>query len=507
MSSGIPLPALDVQRPEDPLQQYGKLIQMKALLQAQQQREALFPSQLQASRAQASQAAAQSQMTQLGLQNMQKVNSFLASPDSGQKLDQWQKMQGAQPQSAVQPDLGAGVQLSPIARYLNEVEGLPLLGPNGALEVNQKFTAAAQEMANLAKTQGDAGAALIKNHQQQLDNFNDLATPILEQANDPAAQAQGLQDLKTKVSADPASYPPLLVQNLGKLNDAGTLARFANTAKVQEMILDESLKQSQAKTQATAAATPTPQQLQAAIGTVQTYQSLPAYQRQALVNEMKQAPTYADLQTVQKRADDNAASFQRSADMRQQAMAMKDIATGQIIASKLVAQDQTLNAALANSAGIRDELNMTQGGNQVAGKAAMQRFAEHEVAEGGIKRFNELEQNMLTTGGATIMRKAQMWADTNFEGKPPEATNADIQSILDTEDRIARQQHDQMVNTIQQRYSGLMGQGAAANRGAAPPQNQQQHAPGAKAGLPDGTTGKGSDGKSYVVKGGVWVAQ
>lgn len=32
-----------------------------------------------------------------------------------------------------------------------------------------------------------------------------------------------------------------------------------------------------------------------------------------------------------------------------------------------------------------------------------------------------------------------------------------------------------------------------------------QHNPGGKAGLPEGTTGKGSDGKSYIVKGGVWV--
>jgi hypothetical protein len=34
-----------------------------------------------------------------------------------------------------------------------------------------------------------------------------------------------------------------------------------------------------------------------------------------------------------------------------------------------------------------------------------------------------------------------------------------------------------------------------------------QHAPGAKAGLQEGATGTGSDGKKYVVKGGVWVAQ
>jgi hypothetical protein len=38
-------------------------------------------------------------------------------------------------------------------------------------------------------------------------------------------------------------------------------------------------------------------------------------------------------------------------------------------------------------------------------------------------------------------------------------------------------------------------------------QGGTQHAPGAKAGLQEGATGTGSDGKKYVVKGGVWVAQ
>jgi hypothetical protein len=34
------------------------------------------------------------------------------------------------------------------------------------------------------------------------------------------------------------------------------------------------------------------------------------------------------------------------------------------------------------------------------------------------------------------------------------------------------------------------------------------HVPGGQAsGLKEGQTGKGSDGKSYIVKGGVWVAQ
>lgn len=35
----------------------------------------------------------------------------------------------------------------------------------------------------------------------------------------------------------------------------------------------------------------------------------------------------------------------------------------------------------------------------------------------------------------------------------------------------------------------------------------EQHSPGKQAGLPDGRTGTGSDGKKYVVKGGVWVPQ
>lgn len=43
--------------------------------------------------------------------------------------------------------------------------------------------------------------------------------------------------------------------------------------------------------------------------------------------------------------------------------------------------------------------------------------------------------------------------------------------------------------------------------GAMPQSGGTQHTPGKQAGLPDGTTGKGSDGKPYIVKGGVWVPQ
>src|SRR5579872_360053 len=102
--SSIPLPALAVNPPTNPVDQFSKLVQLKSLLQGQQaqqqemsQRAQLFPSQLSQQQSAASQAGAQSQMTQLGLQNMQRVNAFMTDPTSGKKFDAWQKSQGSQP--------------------------------------------------------------------------------------------------------------------------------------------------------------------------------------------------------------------------------------------------------------------------------------------------------------------------------------------------------------------------------------------------------------------------
>ena len=56
-----------------------------------------------------------------------------------------------------------------------------------------------------------------------------------------------------------------------------------------------------------------------------------------------------------------------------------------------MAEDQKLGSALDQTSGIRGLLNMSTGGNETASQAAQVRFAEHEVKEGGINRFNQTE--------------------------------------------------------------------------------------------------------------------
>lgn len=62
------------------------------------------------------------------------------------------------------------------------------------------------------------------------------------------------------------------------------------------------------------------------------------------------------------------------------------------------------------------------------------------------------------------------------------------------------QAYQSQIQEIQGRISGQPAQQSQA-------QSQAQHVPGGKAGLTEGATGTGSDGKKYVVKGGVWVPQ
>src|SRR6185437_3468109 len=284
----IPLPALAVNPPPNVLDQYAKLAQLKSLLQSQQsqqqqmqERQQSFPSLLQSQQSEAQSSGIDVQMKQIGLQNMQKVQSALSDPSFGKSFDEWQKTKGqsAQPGSQPnaqpgQPELSGGVQLSPVAQYMVEARGLPLLGPNGALELNKMFTSTAQEMATVAKTQGEAVGSQLKNHADQLENFNDAVAPVLGE-KDPIKQLQGFQDLKTKIAADPSSYPPVLVKELGGTNSIQDLARLSNGAKIQGMLVEEAMKGAQAKVAGTEASTPTPQQLQAATQSVQSYQALP----------------------------------------------------------------------------------------------------------------------------------------------------------------------------------------------------------------------------------------
>jgi hypothetical protein len=427
--------------------------------QAQQQRAALFPGQLQEQENLTAGSGIDLQMKQLGLKNAQITNSALSDPNLSSELDEWQKQKGGDQEA---PTGGTGIQLHPLAQFLMEKRGLPALGPGGALEISKNLTESAQQMATLIKTQGDAATSKLTAYGKQIDNLTNAAAPIFEEA-DPAKQQNALGTFKNTVLANPTDYPPELVKQVQGINTVGDLAKMTNYAKMHETVIEDAQKAAEASQKVTAAAPPTFQQQSDAKNTLASYLAIPAPQRAGLAQEMSHAPDFESLQKIQARADETQKSFQMSADARQNAMAMKDVAVGQAMATQLIGEDKALGTNLDQTRGIRGLLDMSTGGNQAATAAAQTRFAEHEIVEGGVKRMNQVEYENLAGSLGSYGRKFQSWVDGGFKGQMPPATNGEMAKILDAEDATATAAHQRNVGFIQDRFSAI-------NKGGLPTQ-------------------------------------
>ena len=520
---GIPLAALAVQQPPSPLDQATKILALQGLAQNQRYQAQSQPLELQERRQQMESGAVDLQMKQELLRRNQIVQSALAASDFPDEFEASKKSpktaaptttgtpmpqptpnapaNAATPQpipnasttapisSPAQPNMaapqpipnatpamnaaaqpvpipnasanaapGGAMQLHPLAQYLMS-KGLPLLGPGGAMEISTALMGASQKMAELAKTQGEYGKTQLEIHGKQLDNFDNKVEPILTET-DPVKQQQMIAGLQSEIQQHPELYPIEATQHVDKMGTVQGLQSAANISVIRRNVIEDATKQAEMQTKTLAAGAPTAQQIQNATSTLATYRAIPNDMKAGFATEVRNAPNFATLQDVQKRIDAANESFQRSADAREQANSMKDVAIGQVIAGKLVGEDQKLTDALKQTTGMRGLLDMSKGGNQVATAAAQVRFAEHEIVEGGVKRMNQLELESLATNLGSYGRKFQAWVDKGFSGTMPEATNAEMKTILDAEDKVSQADHDRSVGFVLDRY-GAIGGGAA----------------------------------------------
>jgi len=345
--------------------------------------------------------------------------------------------------------------------------------PEHAGTLVNSFQTIAKNNSEIQKNVGAANSDYLKNratsHEQMADDIADILKLPPEQQ--PAALALKKQEYAKKPLP---GVNPRDLELFGQA-DIAHLPAIAGVLDLNGKIEDYNAQQAKTAGEAAggqqkvrAAAVPTPEQLTNAVQTLGTYNAVPPNMRVGLVNEMKAAPDLETLQKVQSRADAANESFQRSADARAQAAAMRDVGLQQVVAGKLVAEDQKLGSALDQTGGIRGLLDMSKGGNQAAGAAAMTRFAEHEIVEGGVKRMNQLEYENLATKLGSYGRQFQSWVDGGFKGEPPAATNSEIHTILDAEDQAANNTHERNVGYVMNRYAkpgtgGNAGGSAAAS--------------------------------------------
>ena len=465
-------------QPDNALSDLAKAAAIKSSQQQTQQSQQAFPIEQQQRQATLTGTQQQNQLTQFNIQDRQGIAQALrdsyAQPSSSTASPQPSSASispsisaptaGAAATSAAQsPAPTAPAQSSDpterlaalVARIQDPKYGI---SPQGQMALIQKFTELGQAVQTMDKTTTDNMEAAHKIVSQAYNSALDAA-PEDQAAQWTLERNQMLRSssgaVRQAASGLPAQYP-------GQPAPGGSPeAQAALHSLMAEQDIVAAAKKpgeaAEAQQQVRNAAPATQQQMSDVASTISTYAAIPPSMRTGLLTELKNAPDYAAVQKIEARADAAQESFQRSADARQNALAMKDVAVGQVIAGQLVKQDQTLAADLNSTNGIRSLLDMTKGGNQMASAAALTRFAEHEITEGGIKRFNETELNAMGKDAGSWGREFQTWIDKGQKGTPPPATTSDIQAILGVEDQQAHDLHDQNIGFIQQRYAPLAG--------------------------------------------------
>jgi hypothetical protein len=449
----IALPNYTVNPPQiqNPMAQYGQMLQLKNLMGAQQ----MLPYQMEQEQAAAEKARNDVVMQRLTMQGQQ---SMINAVTSG-KLDQFF---GA---SAANAEQNGGFDGQ--GAYLALVKGGAL--PEQAQQWITGMQNYAKNASEIRKNGAEADLNFLKIHADAHAQFADDIQDVL---NLPAnQQAPALQLMQQRYRNNP---PPGIDRDdlaLFQQTDPSHLELMSSVlglrGKMEEYqagLAEKAGQGAQGKQQQILAALPTADQLTTQIGVVNKLSAIPADMRQALTVQMQNARTYGALQDIAKRADSFNESFQRSVDARQQAMALKDVGIQELVAGKTVAEDQAMAKNMAETQTIRGLLDMSKNGNQQASAAAQQMFAEHIVRQGGINRFNELEQRGLVGGMGSWSRQFQGWLAKGAQGQMPTATNAEMSEILNAEDKMTQTLHDENVGFIQNRYANVGKGGAIGNK-------------------------------------------
>ncbi len=420
---------------------------------------------------QAQSLALENQQRQIQLQDQQRMMEYWSNPEK-------YKEQSAEP--VVQPSgspqgasVGASMAGTPIpagtaatgapkANFAQQMLGLNADDPL-AVQANGMMRAGVMPQSVIANTQALLGfrTAVLKQTtdkqaavKEGLAQINQLLAPIGAE-QDQTKRAAMLQAAEPELQKA-SEFDPSIHQAIMQI-DPQHVDKILNLTGGMQDVLEYGTKQAQQLAEKQKTAVPGKDDRNLATQTISTLSAIPPDTRQALQSEIGQAPTIEAMQKVQARADAMQESFQRTAEAHQNALAMKDVAVQQAMATHLIGEDKTLQTALNQTLGIRGLLDMSKGGNQVATAAAQTRFAEHEIVEGGVKRMNQTEFDQLATNLGDYGRQFKAWADKGFQGKMPETTNNEMQQILDAEDKVATQQHDTAIDSIQNRFSAVQG--------------------------------------------------
>lgn len=432
--------------PANPVDQAAKISSLQNMMSEQALRNQLAPLQVQEAQERVKQ---QQQANELAAASVASQKAMMAAVANG-SLNKY---------ASTDATANGGTGFDAAGAYQDLIRQGVL--PEHANTYVSSIQTAAKNTSEIRKNSEQANVDYLKNrsesHEQMADDIAGILKLPAEQQQSALTNLQRAYVAKPLPGVDPNDMKLFAQADIAHLPAlAGTLDLHSKiediNAKQAKQAAETSSAQSGAKKGEIETAAPTQQQLQTAAQTLNSYTIIPQNLRAGLANELKNAPTYSDMQRVQQRVDAANESFQRSADAQEQAKAMRDVGTKNLVAGKLVAEDEKLGSSLDQTGGIRGLLDMSKGGNQAATPAALTRFAEHEIVEGGVKRMNETEYKNLAGSLGSYGRKFSAWVDGGYKGQMPDATNSEIHAILDAEDKAVTNTHERNVGYITDRY-------------------------------------------------------
>jgi hypothetical protein len=549
--SSIPLPALGIRPPTpgpDPIEQFSRLQAIRGLMQGQQlqqqqlqQEQALEPGRLQLQGEQVKGAQFENQQRQIDLQNVQKAQEYWTDPS---------KFQGA---TGTKTAAGSGFAENalglqsddPLAQHINGMirAGVnPTMGPNSAIATGKQLL---DFRSNVLKQTADQQKVTTDG----LATINKILTPIAAESDlgkRTAMLKEASPTLEEASRFDPSIHQAVMTADPNHLDKittmTGALQDITNYGKT-EREADPVYKW-----------TSNPDELakpgaQAAI--------------QAQIDDPKTAPQDKPrLQALLPKAQvaQNAVIAQKDREQKaQQAITQGDPdAAGKLLASRTLTLDelklrQATPQFIENAVMAAQKYDPSFKAPEAAAQAAIakapanQMFfgnADSLIIKGGT--LDQLSQAGKNLGNSQlpVWNSVENMVKASLGSGPVAAYAAAVLNVADDQAKVmggtgaatdtARKQSfdlfgrnlptDAREASIAQVRLGVLSQRRGrvgqnpylkdmypepetAQPGAAAP-GTTQHVPGGKAaGLTEGQTGTGSDGKKYIVKGGVWQAQ
>ncbi len=521
-----------------PMEQYGKMLQLRALSGQVQQQQQLQPLQIQQAQQDVESKSLENQQKALALKTQQAINAYWTHPE---------QFSTAAPEGGDQ-----------MAKVLGVAEDDPVLGiVRGQMKAGVPAPAAIAEAGHTLAFRQEAAKGTL-DQQKILDDafthIGKIAEPILAET-DPTKKATLLQQALPGI-AEWAKFDPSLKAIIPQLN-AQNFDAFANRIGAEQGALDYRSKAADLWKKELENAQTVDPLLKMQTNPTEAFSGdkLPASIAYLQIQAKSADPKTATLATQLLGVANTSKKVELSIDYakKQAAQTIQDgdpNAAGKLLIDGTVAPSQIISArkpefaqkAFSAAAQLQPgwdarkaeaDFKVASSPQQVAffgsaksltdkgGTLDQLAAAGKDIPEGQIPVFNTVADAIkASTGSGPIAKYASIalgvaddYAKVMGGGQGSDTARTQALNLISAKQSpkqraatiegirgaVGSQTNSRIGNNpvLQKMYGGSTASSAAAN-----------HVPGGKAqGLTEGATGTGSDGRKYVVKGGVWVAQ